>query len=110
MTADAKLGRASLEAHMQTASKTCWTPIRLVTIGLASINLAACFVGDENAGRWATRRQIVDAAARCGVSNFQPTKIGDGLAAYVDGEDFGQGPKSDCIYADLESQGLLATR
>lgn len=95
---------------MRSVSKLCWKALGAVGLAVASLSLSACFVGDENAGRWASRRQIVDAAARCGVSNFQPTKVGTGWAAYVDGENFGHGPKGDCIYADIEGQGLLATR
>lgn len=83
----------------------------LVVLGaFASFVLTACFVGDENAGKWASRREIVDAAARCGVPNFQPTKVGDAWAAYVEGEDPDRSPKGNCIYADLRSQGKIATR
>jgi hypothetical protein len=82
----------------------------LVVAVLASFILTACFVGDENAGKWASRREIVDAAARCGVPNFRPTKVGDAWAAYVEGEDPDRGPKGDCIYADLKNQGKMATR
>ncbi len=81
---------------------------RLFVIAAASFTLAACFVGDEN--HWASRRQIVQAALRCGVPSFQPTKVGDTWAAYVAGENPNHGPKGDCIYADLQRQGLLATR
>jgi hypothetical protein len=95
---------------MQSASFRCWEITRLMVVAAASFSVTACFVGDENAGRWASRSQVVDAAARCGVANFNPTKVGDAWAAYVDGEHFGHGPKGDCIYADLERQGLLATR
>ena len=82
----------------------------MVLAALASFGLTACFVGDENARKWASRREIVDAAARCGVPDFQPTKAGDAWAAYVEGEDPDRGPKGNCIYADLKSQGKIATR
>jgi hypothetical protein len=82
----------------------------VVVAVLASLILTACFVGDENAGNWASRREIVDAAARCGVPNFRPTKAGDAWAAYVEGEDPDRGPKGNCIYADLKSQGKMVTR
>ena len=72
--------------------------------------LAACFVGEDENRSWASRRQIVDAAARCGVLNFKPTEAGADWAAYVEGEDPDRGQKGNCIYADLKSQGLLATR
>jgi hypothetical protein len=82
----------------------------VVLATLASFVLTACFVGDENTGKWASRREIVDAAARCGLPDFQPTKAGDAWAAYVEGEDPDRGPKGNCIYADLKSQGKMATR
>lgn len=82
----------------------------VVSAALASFVLTACFGGDENAGKWASRREIVDAAARCGVPDFRPTKAGDGWAAYVEGEDPDRGTKGNCIYADLKSQGKIATR
>ncbi|MBI1685084.1 hypothetical protein [Caulobacter hibisci] len=69
---------------------------------------SGCFVGDEN--RWASPRQIADAAARCGLPAFKPTKVGDAWAAYVDRSVPGHEAKEDCIYADVERQGLLATR
>ena len=75
---------------------------------VGALTTSGCFVGDEN--NWASRKQIVEAAARCGVPDFEPTKAGDAWAAYVDGENPDRGPRGDCIYADLKSQGLLATR
>ena len=77
---------------------------------LVSLGLTGCSVGDENAGKWASRQDIVDSAARCGVPNFGPTKAGDAWADYVEGEDSDPGPKGNCIYADLKSQGKIATR
>lgn len=59
---------------------------------------------------FATRRQIVEAAARCGVPNLKPTKAGINWAAYVEGEDPDDGPKGNCIYTVLARQGLRATR
>ena len=93
---------------MRPVFSRCWQAVGMVGLAIASFNLAACFVGDENAGRCASRRQIIDAAARCGLPNFKPTKAGAHWGAYVDGEDFDRGPKGNCIYADLERQGLLA--
>lgn len=59
---------------------------------------------------FATRHQIIEAAARCGVPNLKPTKAGINWAAYVEGEDPDHGPNGNCIYADLKRQGLRATR
>ncbi len=73
-----------------------------------ALPLAACFLGDEN--KWATREQVVDAAARCGVPGFEPTKApGDAWAAYVDPHVPQHLAKEKCIYSDLEKQGLGAT-
>ena len=69
---------------------------------------AGCFVGDET--NWASRRQIVDAANRCGVPSFEPTKVGDGWAGWVDKQLPQHQAKEDCIYAALQKQGLVATR
>lgn len=82
-------------------------PLAFLALAAALVT-SGCFVGDEN--HWASRNQIADAAARCGVPDFKPTKIGTAWAAYVDGENPDHGPKGDCIYADLERQGLQATR
>lgn len=93
---------------MRLGSIKRWKPHRVLVVAAASLTLAACFVGDES--HWASRRHIVDAAARCGIPDFKPTKAGDAWAAYVDGENPDHGVKGDCIYADLKRQGLLATR
>jgi len=71
--------------------------------------LSGCFIGDDQGG-WASRGQIVDAAARCGVPDFEPTEAGAHWAAYVAGEDPDRGTKTDCIYEDLRAHGLKATR
>jgi hypothetical protein len=79
-----------------------------VTITLLFL-LSGCFIGDENS--WAGREDIVQAAARCGVANFEPTDApGGAYAAYVRQEIPEAERKEECIYADLERQGLLATR
>lgn len=76
--------------------------------GGCDVSGAGRFAGDEV--KWASREQVVEAAARCGVRDFQPTKAGAAWAAYVPGEDPDHGPQGDCIYADLKRRGLLATR
>lgn len=84
---------------------------RLMAAGFlisAVLTQAGCFVGDEN--HWASRAQVADAATRCGLRDFKPTKAGDAWAAYVDSGVPGRAAKEDCIYADLNRQGLLATR
>ena len=83
-------------------------PLFLIVV-TAVISLGGCFYGDENAGRFSTPDQIKAAAARCGVSEFQPTKAGDAWAAYVDDSVPDHATKEDCIYADLASQGRLTT-
>lgn len=91
-----------------------------VGLGLAAWALAALFflanfalwswIVDGDGPRWATRSQVVAAAERCGVADFKPTKAGAAWAAYIDGEHPDHGPKGDCIYGELERQGLLVTR
>lgn len=89
-----------------------WTrikPARPVLVVTAAM-LNGCFVGDENAGKWSTPDQIKAAAARCGLSRFEPTKVGEGWAAYVSASVPDHKAKEDCIYADLAGQGRLTTR
>ena len=83
--------------------------MRSMNLLLLGSMLAGCFVGDEE-GDWASRSQIIEAAKRCGVGNFEPTEAGGGWAAYVSGEDKDRGQKTNCIYDDLAAQGLRATR
>lgn len=70
--------------------------------------LGGCFIGDEN--DWASPRQIVEAAQRCGVPDFQPTEAGVAYAAYVPANVPNAAQKEDCIYKDLHGQGLMVTR
>jgi hypothetical protein len=80
----------------------------------AALLLCAAACGfDPDAGEdalWATPEQIVEAAERCGIRDFKPTKANARWAAYVPGEDAQTGVKTSCIYDDLQRQGLLATR
>lgn len=84
--------------------------VRCALAVIVAATVGGCFVGDENAGRWSTPKQIEAAAARCGLIDFVPTKAGDAWAAYVDESVPGHRAKEDCIYADLASQGRLTTR
>lgn len=72
--------------------------------------LYSCSARDGVQHGFASRRQIVEAAARCGFYDLKPTKAGVNWAAYVDGEHPDHDPKGDCIYADLKREGLRATR
>ena len=60
---------------------------------------------------YATKQQIINAAVRCGVANFEPSPAGAAYAAYVGKTIPDHAAKEDCIYKDLrERQGLLVTR
>ncbi|MEN3976252.1 hypothetical protein WJU21_14140 [Emcibacter sp. SYSU 3D8] len=83
---------------------------RFLLVVTIAASLGGCFYGDENAGMWSTPDQIKAAASRCGLSNFEPTKAGDGWAAYVSASVPDHAAKENCIYADLASQGRLTTR
>ena len=83
---------------------------RVFALVLVAATLTGCFLGDEYAHEWSTPGQIKDAAGRCGIENFEPTKAGDAWAAYVDASVPDHEAKEDCIYADLESQGRRTTR
>jgi hypothetical protein len=75
---------------------------------VAAILLSGCFYGNED--DWADAEQIVEAASRCGLADFEPTPAGAAFAAYVPSTVPDAQAKEDCIYRDLERQGLLATR
>jgi hypothetical protein len=84
-------------------------PQRLKTLLLpALLLLSGCFVGDEN--DWASRDQIVQAASRCGITDFEPQQVGGAFTAYVPATVPAAKDKEDCIYRDLARHGLLATR
>jgi hypothetical protein len=83
--------------------------VKSLCLLLATVSLSGCFIGDEDSD-WASREQIVAAAKRCGLADFEPTPAGGGWAAYAPGEDPDHGPKTNCIYADLRAHGLKATR
>jgi hypothetical protein len=76
--------------------------------GAVAISLLVSACGD--AGDWATRRQIIEAAQRCGVAHFKPTKAGAGWAAYVSPASPEAKVQEDCIYEDMAKRGLLVTR
>jgi hypothetical protein len=76
--------------------------------GLFALMLSACFIGPD--GNWATREDIVAAAARCGLPNFAPQRADAAWAAQVSHDVENWRAKEDCIYADLKGQGLSATR
>ncbi len=59
---------------------------------------------------WASKNDLISAARRCGVMDFEPFPAGDAWAAYTDRKADKDGSKEDCIYADVKSQGMVATR
>ena len=73
---------------------------------LASCNDRVC----SNPGVcWANRTDIVAAAKRCGIPDFEPRKIGNIWVPYVEGENPDAGRKTGCIIDDLKGQGLMVT-
>lgn len=58
---------------------------------------------------WANRNDVIAAAERCGVADFEPREAADTWLPFVAGEDPDTGPKTSCIVADLEGQGLMVT-
>ena len=82
---------------------------KTLLIGMPLLMVSGCFIGDEN--DWASREDVIQAAGRCGLADFEPTEApGGAYAAYVPDEIREAKRKEDCIYADLERQELLATR
>lgn len=80
----------------------------LLTLGvLSSCNEREC----TNPGVcWANREDMVAAAKRCGIKDFEPKKIANTLVPYVEGESPDAGRKTQCIIDDLKGQGLMVTR
>jgi len=78
------------------------------TVLLTGCSDQFCIDGGETC--WASLEQIVEAAARCGVPDFEPTKAGAAWAAYVPEKVSNHATKEDCIYKDLNGKGLLVTR
>lgn len=58
---------------------------------------------------WANRQDVVAAAERCGVENFEPRQSVDTWLPYVPWEDPDKGVKTRCIVDDLKGQGLMVT-
>ena len=58
---------------------------------------------------WANRADVVAAAARCGVPEFEPEQSADTWLPFVPGENPDTGPKTRCIIDDLQGQGLMVT-
>lgn len=77
-------------------------------IALACLSAAACV--DPDSRNWADRGEIIRAAERCGVPNFEPTRAGAAWAAYVNVDVPDHKAKEDCIYADMKARGRLVTR
>ena len=73
------------------------------------IALTGCFGDDEFSDKWASRKDIILAAERCGVPNFQPKKLREGWGPWVPGEDPDAGPKTKCIVKTLHEQKLMVT-
>lgn len=76
---------------------------------LLLLGLGGCFAFDDGE-QWASRDDIVEAAAACGVPDFVPTKAGDAWAAYVPASITDHELKEQCIYDHFEKLGLLVTR
>lgn len=80
---------------------------------VAVVALAGCserFCIDGGLQCWAGRTEIVEAAAKCGVPNFEPTEAGGAWAAYVSETVPNHDAKEQCIYDHFEKIGLLVTR
>ena len=79
----------------------------LTVLPLAAALLGAC---SEVPFGYATRQQIVEVAAACGVPDFEPTKANAAWAAYVPDGISDHDAKEDCIYDTLRGRDLLVTR
>ena len=70
-----------------------------------------CQVGDVSEfENHASRTEIISAAERCGLQDFEPTRMGDGWGAEVSEAAPNFSDLEDCIYRELAERGLVATR
>ena len=79
-------------------------------VGAGGLLSGCWWYGDETAGQWATKREIMAAAEECGVPDFEPQRAGVGWTAYVDDSVPDAEAKEDCIYDRLAEGGRLITR
>lgn len=80
-------------------------------LGFALLMVTGCQVGDVSEfADHATREEIIAAAERCGLQDFEPTRMGDGWGAEVGDEIADASELEDCVYDDLAERGLVATR
>ncbi|MNI46074.1 hypothetical protein D3C73_1005200 [compost metagenome] len=80
----------------------------LALFGASTLSVSGCFIGPDD--EWATRAQVVEAAERCGLLQFQPQPVGNAWAAHVPESISEHKIKEDCIYEQLAQRRLLATR
>ncbi len=80
----------------------------LLALAVAVGLLAGC--GRDAQPGFATRREIIEAAERCGLEDFHPTRAGINWAAYVAETVPDHQAREDCIYDDIRGQGLHITR
>jgi hypothetical protein len=72
--------------------------------------LTACFPLGDSRPNYASRREIIAAAERCGVPNFVPQEAGTAWSAQVSHDVEDWHAKEDCIYNDIHGQGMIAPR
>ena len=77
---------------------------RTITVLIASALVCGCFPFDET--KELASREMVVAAARCGVPNFEPTPRGEGFAALVDDAVLDSDKKEGCIIEDVKQRQL----
>ena len=79
-----------------------------VLFSASALSMSGCFIGPDD--EWATRQQVVEAAGKCGLPQFEPRRVGNAWAAHVPESVSEHTVKEDCIYEQLAQRGLLATR
>lgn len=52
----------------------------LALFGASTLSVSGCFIGPDD--EWATRAQVVEAAERRGLLQFQPQPVGNAWAAH----------------------------
>jgi hypothetical protein len=90
--------------------------VKVVLTILSSLSLAGCALVDPDNYRaradssvWASKNDIIAAAAKCKEPNIKPWKAGNTWAiATKNGKPISRA-KSQCIHSELDRQNLLVT-
>ena len=88
--------------------KRKYDPLRPLLMIFIGSNISGCFYGNEF--NWASRKDVIEAAAECGLEGFEPSPAGEGWEADVPTTNPREREIEDCIYDIMHERDLLLTR